>query len=659
VVRLLHQKLVRTTKVDKTQSNRNNPKRSLDYILTDNFNSILSGVVYDLVRNQDFVAAIVATFERGDALPVRALYVDPNLASVEQIYKWQEFVAQFSNSPISIVDPHLARVYIYKSEYQDNLSVQAAMARTPITSDDLFDLFTPIAPLASKSIIKGIQVALKIKQIVAFPLLLEFGSSEIYPSQHVSEYVGNLIVAKSSNFSEQDFRTLSSYSRQIGSAILGEERRMQTNALQELMFAAGANMSESDVLYNLTQRVIGDFGYVVVIIFLLEKNDCLVLRAINFDPTYTTENKIIEWEKRISEFTGESFNFTDPEKNRVYLNQEKYSYNLNVRTAMADQPIATDELFDVFKSIIPDAVRELVHGIQQILNVERVIAIPFQDGQEYMGNIIVASQSHEFNNRDLDTLQSLSRQQAFILRNIKLYRESEERKSNARVFGNMVFNSVTSLHTLNNLLGKARVTIQLINSLPENERHNFLESSPSALDYLDAASDLLNNLSVEPSKADIASVTNVNSCLRTASNKVLQYRDDWVHLDLSQNLPSILISTNMITEVFSIIINNAVDAIKERGVEPQLWMKSEWTGGTSIVVHIHDNGIGIKPENIAKIFEFRWTTKGTMGLGLFWAKDYIESIGGQITVNSHWQEGTEFSVVLPVHSAVNQKGNNF
>jgi sensor histidine kinase regulating citrate/malate metabolism len=37
-----------------------------------------------------------------------------------------------------------------------------------------------------------------------------------------------------------------------------------------------------------------------------------------------------------------------------------------------------------------------------------------------------------------------------------------------------------------------------------------------------------------------------------------------------------------------------------------------------------------------------------MGFGLFWAKDYIEGLGGSIKVESVWQQGTCFRVRLPV-----------
>lgn len=71
----------------------------------------------------------------------------------------------------------------------------------------------------------------------------------------------------------------------------------------------------------------------------------------------------------------------------------------------------------------------------------------------------------------------------------------------------------------------------------------------------------------------------------------------------------------------------------------------------SIVIKIKDNGRGIKPEALNKIFDSFWTTKPSgegMGLGLYIAKEIIEQHGGSITVDSEVGEWTEFTVTLPL-----------
>ena len=61
-----------------------------------------------------------------------------------------------------------------------------------------------------------------------------------------------------------------------------------------------------------------------------------------------------------------------------------------------------------------------------------------------------------------------------------------------------------------------------------------------------------------------------------------------------------------------------------------------------------DNGVGIAPEHIEKIFQpFFTTSKHGTGLGLSTARSLVEKHGGQITVDSEPRHGSAFTVYLP------------
>jgi signal transduction histidine kinase len=63
---------------------------------------------------------------------------------------------------------------------------------------------------------------------------------------------------------------------------------------------------------------------------------------------------------------------------------------------------------------------------------------------------------------------------------------------------------------------------------------------------------------------------------------------------------------------------------------------------------VKDNGIGIDPEKIEKIFTPNFTTKSTgMGLGLAMVKNIVESSGGKIWFETSRSHGTSFFVFLP------------
>lgn len=78
----------------------------------------------------------------------------------------------------------------------------------------------------------------------------------------------------------------------------------------------------------------------------------------------------------------------------------------------------------------------------------------------------------------------------------------------------------------------------------------------------------------------------------------------------------------------------------------------------SIILEVSDTGCGIKPENVAKIFEPFFSTKkdgkassqgGGSGLGLTFCKRIVDEHGGVISVESEIAQGSKFRITLPKH----------
>jgi signal transduction histidine kinase len=69
----------------------------------------------------------------------------------------------------------------------------------------------------------------------------------------------------------------------------------------------------------------------------------------------------------------------------------------------------------------------------------------------------------------------------------------------------------------------------------------------------------------------------------------------------------------------------------------------------SVLTTFTDNGPGIAPYDIEKIFDYFFTTKGSrgMGFGLAIARSIVHAHGGSITVTSKWGYETQFEITLP------------
>lgn len=99
------------------------------------------------------------------------------------------------------------------------------------------------------------------------------------------------------------------------------------------------------------------------------------------------------------------------------------------------------------------------------------------------------------------------------------------------------------------------------------------------------------------------------------------------------------------------LLNNARDAIAEKGTPAAGNIRVEAAvADEQFVLRVTDDGMGIKKENLHRIYDAFFSTKpntGT-GLGLATVKKIVDVNGGDIRVHSEWQKGTTFTVRLPL-----------
>lgn len=100
-------------------------------------------------------------------------------------------------------------------------------------------------------------------------------------------------------------------------------------------------------------------------------------------------------------------------------------------------------------------------------------------------------------------------------------------------------------------------------------------------------------------------------------------------------------------QVFTNLLLNARDAIPDGG---RITVSTNTAEDGSVVVEIADTGIGIAPENVAKIYDPFYTTKGVgqgTGLGLAVTYGIVQEHAGHITVDSMPGRGSTFRITLP------------
>jgi signal transduction histidine kinase len=110
-------------------------------------------------------------------------------------------------------------------------------------------------------------------------------------------------------------------------------------------------------------------------------------------------------------------------------------------------------------------------------------------------------------------------------------------------------------------------------------------------------------------------------------------------------LPAVKVDPVQIGQVLFNLLTNAYQAMSGSGT---LTMTATERNG-ALALDIADNGPGIPPENLAKIFEPLFTTKARgIGLGLAVSRSLATNNGGELTVSSQSGSGARFTLTLPL-----------
>lgn len=124
-------------------------------------------------------------------------------------------------------------------------------------------------------------------------------------------------------------------------------------------------------------------------------------------------------------------------------------------------------------------------------------------------------------------------------------------------------------------------------------------------------------------------------------------------IDLQAENSTIKVDEMHFTNVLFNILDNALK-YRKTDVPPELMIRTR-NEGARIVISIEDNGIGMKKEDVKKIFERfyrvhtgnRHDVKG-FGLGLAYVKKIVTDLNGTIRAESELNKGTKFIISLPV-----------
>ncbi len=141
----------------------------------------------------------------------------------------------------------------------------------------------------------------------------------------------------------------------------------------------------------------------------------------------------------------------------------------------------------------------------------------------------------------------------------------------------------------------------------------------------------------------------VSSALTIVSNIVSKATSSF-SLELEPSLPPVRGNSQQIEQVIINLLTNACQALRSR-LDPVSISTGISSDGMSVAITVRDGGLGIPPENIARITDPFYTTKrdvGGTGLGLSISSRIVQNHGGEMVFSSIPGKGTAAIVRLPV-----------
>lgn len=234
-------------------------------------------------------------------------------------------------------------------------------------------------------------------------------------------------------------------------------------------------------------------------------------------------------------------------------------------------------------------------------------------------------------------------------------KDSERAAAEARHARSLAELSASIAHEIRNPITAAKSLVQQIAEAPTaSENAEYATVAVTELDRVERAiAHLLRFAREEPRRIERVRLGETVSAALDLFNERLGKAGVRAETDLAR-AGEVDGDPDQLRRVVANIVGNAIDALVSAPTDsPRVLIEAgENLAHTEAWVRIKDNGPGIPPESLARVFTPFFTSKadGT-GLGLPLSRKIVEEHGGTLEVKSDLGQGTEFVITLPSRSA--------
>ncbi|MDP9204340.1 MAG: ATP-binding protein [Gemmatimonadota bacterium] len=286
----------------------------------------------------------------------------------------------------------------------------------------------------------------------------------------------------------------------------------------------------------------------------------------------------------------------------------------------------------------------------QAMKPESALFVPLVARDQLIGALTLFRAKGGFDGDDLGFAEDLARLAALALDNARLH---DAVRASLRARDEMM--GVVS-HDLRNPVAAVKMLSKTLLRTPDNGAtpgHEKIELIAQAADQMDALiRDLLDVNRLDTGKLSISAAPVDPSALLAESLETLRplvdERGIGLDLQIETALPKVMADRERIQQILSNLVGNAIK-FSPAGSKIAVTARRDPEG---VVISVLDNGRGIAPEQLPRVFDRYWQSSRTdrqgAGLGLAIAKGIVETHGGRIWIDSKPGEGTTASFTLPL-----------
>jgi len=285
----------------------------------------------------------------------------------------------------------------------------------------------------------------------------------------------------------------------------------------------------------------------------------------------------------------------------------------------------------------------------QVHDIRSTMCVPLVAKDQVLGVLHIDTKEsvHAFTEDDLTFLSSLANELAVWLNYLKL---QEEMMRNERMAA--IGQPITGIaHNVKNILLLSKGGSHLMDRSLENGSFDTVKESWGIIKRaIGSISNLVEDM-LDYSRTSIVEKIeyDVNALIRdtckTFEQELIEKHIE-MRLDLDDSLSTFLIDAKGFEKCLLNLLTNSCEAINHQ--QGKISISTQLTPEKALVINFRDNGVGIPPDRIHKIFYPFFTTKGLRGtgIGLAMTKKFVDDMGGKITVESTEEEGTTFTITF-------------